>query len=135
MRRPPPIAHFAADAPALQARARMGSLQSLRFAFVTTNIREDSSANAARDSRARVEGTTLATSGAARRPRLPHEPLLELGLDRGAGEVGIDVGITLLPQGLADLLDAGRGRRDLEGAFDDVRAVHNGPEKKIPLPL
>src|SRR5438270_421072 len=83
-----PITHFAAAAPPLHARARMGSLH---FAFVTTNIREDSRGNPARDSRARVEGTTLATSGAARRPRLPHEPLLELGLDRGTGEVGVDV--------------------------------------------
>jgi hypothetical protein len=71
----------------------------------------------------------------ANAPRWPHhnlsaagflsgEAFLEVGPDRSPGEMRVDVGIAFLPKGLANVLEAGEARGELECTFDDVRALH-----------
>src|SRR5437763_890303 len=66
-----------------------------------------------------------------RRQRLADEPPLQVRLDRRALEVRVDVGITLAPKRLADLVNAGRVVRQLEGALNDVLGLHDAPGIKF----
>jgi hypothetical protein len=63
---------------------------------------------------------------------LADELLLQVGLDRRAAEMRVDVRIALAPEDLADLVDVGGAARQLEGAFDDVLGGHGRPKKFRP---
>src|SRR5260221_2169120 len=49
---------------------------------------------------------------------------LELGLDRRAGEMRVDVRIAFLAERFTDVIDAGRRRGELESALNHVLAMH-----------